>query len=157
MSLLFLVEISILFFRDRRYNHPPKKNEYEKYFSLTRALTNNTLTLATLTIAILLLFVIQGSHVGTQTLLIYGLSLLFLSAFLNEFVGLKKIVYFVQRRILHYWFYSIILAILTIYVNPLFFYASSFDAIFVILVITFIFVVITHIYSFYLELDSSRS
>lgn len=157
MSIIFLLEILVMYLKNRKYNQPPNDDEYDKYNNLTKTLTNNTFTLATLTVAILVLFLLQGSHVGTQTLLIYGFSLLFLSAFMNEFSGLKKIVYFIQRRTLNYWFYSIIASILTLYISPPAFYTAGFKGIIVVLFVVSILVFFLHIYSFYLELKVSKT
>ena len=156
LSILFILEVSIVYLRNKKYSKSPKDNEYDKYESLTETLRNNTLTLAALTIAILAFFR-PGSYAGTQTLLIYGLSLLFFSAFLYEFSGLKKIVYFIQRRTLHYWFYSVILAISTLYVNSSRTYDPSFTGVVVVLSLSIVLVFVTHAYSFYLEIKTSRT
>ncbi|MBI2667118.1 hypothetical protein HYX13_05905 [Candidatus Woesearchaeota archaeon] len=156
MSIFFLLEIIILYRKNGEYQKAPREEEYKKYTELVRVLTNNTFTLATLTFAILALFILQESHVGTQALLIYGLSLLFLSAFLEEFSGLKRIVYFFQRRALHYWVYSIIAAIGTLYINPSITYDAKFDVIVGILVFLAVLIFCTHLYSFKLEIKTYK-
>ncbi len=154
MSIFLFLEILIIFSINKKYSKSPKKGEYKVYEELIKNLNSNTFTLATLTVAILA-FIERDNDIGTQTFLIYGLSLLFVSAFLSEFSGLKKIIYFIQRRILHYWFYSIILAISTFYVSPSFTFESNFKTIIVILGVTVGIIVLTHTYSIYMEIKNS--
>lgn len=151
VDIIFLLEIILLYLGNKENDKPPKKEEYEKYISEINSINNYIFTLATLTMAILVIFFLQGSHVGTQTILINGLSLLFMSAFLREFSGQKKIVYFIRGRTLYYWFYSVIFAILTLYINPSFDYNKNSFGIIITLLAIFLLIVLFHLYSFYLE------
>ncbi len=153
LNIMFILETVIMYLKNRK---SPENEEYDKYECLTKTLKNNALTLAALTIAILAFFRLD-SHAGTQTLLIYGLSLLFVSSFLQEFSGLKNIIGFIQRRTLYYWFYSIILAILTLYVNPSLTYNFNFTGVVVVLLLSMFLVFATHLYSFCLEIKTSRT
>ncbi len=163
MLFFFVIELAIVFCKQKGYLHPPVKEKEKLYFDLTKSKADRALTLGSFTITILAIFLTsllgdktKGYYVGTQAFLIYGLVILLISFFLQqEFSKILVGVNYIQRRIFYHWFYSIVFAILSIYIST---ENLSFNnnVICYILIISFSVVLFFHLFSFLSEVGAIK-
>lgn len=104
--------------------------------------------LAALTITILAIFIQndvakedgKNTHIGTQIFLVYGLAVLFFSAFFSSPL--------IHREAIYHWSYSTIFAILSIYIDPTLNFKSRFAIIVFLLLVALVTIFCLHFLSF---------
>ena len=152
MTILFIIETLFIFCRSCR-NLPLKRKESQKGHC-AGDFGSSIATIAAIIIAILVIFLGEmfkekgtDSQLGTQVFLVYGLGILFVSIFLSFDDRFSN---FIQKKALYYSFYSLIGAILSIYVGPkldniALFYQSLIDPKVIILFFSLVIVMIFHL------------